>query len=258
MADTKQIGRLLRDQQLTATPEDAHAAQIEGRLKDLHTCLPGTIARFDPETQTASVQPAIQRIFTERGAVNLPLCVDVPVQFPGGGDFFLTFPVKPGDECILWFSERAIDNWHVSGGAQPPAEYRLHDLSDGIAFVGLNSQPRRIPGFNATDTELRSRDGQTHITMKPDGTIRNVNAGGHTELTPAGQFIIKAPGGILLDGNTTFVGNLTGQAGNGGSGNATLPGTLTATTDVVGGGKSLKTHVHSGVQSGGGNSGPPA
>lgn len=32
---------------------------------------------------------------------------------------------------------------------------------------------------------------------------------------------------------------------------------VTATTDVVGGGKSLKSHTHSGVQTGGGNTGPP-
>ncbi len=249
MADGKQISRVQRDQQQAATTEEAHAAQIEGRLKDLHTCLPGIIASFDPATQTASVQPAIKRIFTERGAVNLPLCVDVPVAFPGGGDFFLTFPVKPGDECILLFSERAIDYWHVSGDTQPPAEYRMHDLSDGIAIVGLNSQPRKIPGFNAGDTELRSRDGQTHITMKPDGTIKNVNAGGSTELTPAGQFIIKAPGGIILDGNTTLKGDMTSQSGNGGSGACDFSGDVTAQ------GTSVHTHTHPGDS--GGTTGPP-
>lgn len=251
MADGKQIGKVQRDQQLTGTPEEAHAAQIDGRLKDLHTCLPGIIASFNSATQTASVQPAIKRIFTERGPVNLPLCVDVPVAFPGGGDFFLTFPVKPGDECILLFSERAIDNWHVSGGTQAPAEYRLHDLSDGLAIVGLNSQPKKIAAFNPTDTELRSRDGATHITMKPDGTIKNVNAGGSTELTPAGQFIIKAPGGIVLDGNTTLKGNMTSTAGNGGTGACTFAG------DVSAQGTSVHTHVHSGVQPGGGNTGQP-
>ncbi len=251
MADGNQLGNVQRDQQLTATPEEAHSAQIEGRLKDLHTMLPGIIVSFDPETQTASVQPAIKRIFIDKGAVNLPMCVDVPVAFPGGGDFFLTFPVKPGDECILLFSERAIDNWHVSGNTAPPAEYRLHDLSDGIAIVGLNSQPRKIAGFNATDTELRDRNGQTHITMKPDGTIKNVNAAGSTELTPAGQFIIKAPGGIVLDGNTTLMGNMTSQAGNGGTGDCDFAG------DVIAQGISVHTHVHSGVQPGSGNTGQP-
>ena len=250
MADGKQIGKVQRDQQLTATQEEAHAAQIEGRLKDLHTCLPGIIASFDPNTQTASVQPAIQRIFTEKGAVNLPLCVDVPVAFPGGGDFFLTFPVKPGDECILLFSERAIDLWHVYGGTRPPAEYRMHDLSDGLAIVGLNSQPRKIPGFNAEDTELRSRDGETHITMKPDGTIKNVNAAGSTELTPDGRFIIKAPGGIILDGNTTLKGNMTSQAGNGGTGACNFAG------DVVAQNVSLVHHTHN-ENDGGGPTDPP-
>jgi phage baseplate assembly protein gpV len=33
--------------------------------------------------------------------------------------------------------------------------------------------------------------------------------------------------------------------------------TVTATTDVVGGGKSLKSHIHTGVTSGSGTSGPP-
>lgn len=262
MADGKQIGKVQRDEQLTSTTEEAHAAQIEGRLKDLHTCLPGIIASFDPDTQTASVQPAIQRIFTEKGAVNLPLCVDVPVAFPGGGDFFLTFPVKIGDECILMFSERAIDNWHVSGGTQAPAEYRLHDLSDGIAIVGLNSQPNKISNFNATDTELRNRARNVRVTMKPDGTVETVNSAGSHILSAAGAMTINAPQGttinspqITLNGNVTYIGDMNGQAGNGGTGNASTPGTITAQTDVIGGGKSLKTHTHPGDS--GGTTGQP-
>lgn len=213
MADGKQISKVQRDQQLTATPEEAHAAQIEGRLKDLHTCLPGIIASFDPDTQMASVQPAIQRIFTEKGAVNLPLCVDVPVAFPGGGDFFLTFPVKAGDECILMFSERAIDNWHASGGTQTPAEYRLHDLSDGIAIVGLNSQPHKLAALQMTGAELRTRSRSTYIRLE-DGTIYikgNIVHEGNVQQT----------GNLNRTGTSTTTGKITGQGGmeiSGGSG----------------------------------------
>ena len=41
------------------------------------------------------------------------------------------------------------------------------------------------------------------------------------------------------------------------NGNVTVNGTLTATTDVVGGGKSLNSHTHGGVTPGGGNTGTP-
>lgn len=41
------------------------------------------------------------------------------------------------------------------------------------------------------------------------------------------------------------------------TGDVTVGGTLTAATDVMGGGKSLKTHTHGGVQPGVGNTGAP-
>lgn len=217
MADGKQYGKGQRDQQLTGTQEAAHAAQIESRLKDLHTCMPGIIASFNPDTQTASVQPAIKRIFTEKGAINLPLCVDVPIAFPGGGDFFLTFPVKEGDECILFFSERCIDFWHAYGGVQLPAEYRLHDLSDAFAQVGVNSQPNKLTALQMDGAELRTRSRSTYIRLT-EGTI-------------------YVKGNIVHDGDTTSTGTITGQ------------------TDVIAAGKSGKNHTHTDPQ--GGSVSPP-
>jgi hypothetical protein len=215
-----------RDAQLAGGVDDAHRVQIEGRLKNVHTMLPGIIISFDAEKQTAQVQPAIQRVFSAPGPdgnplgpVNLPPCVDVPVAFPGGGDFFLTFPVKPGDECILLFSERAIDYWYAYGGVQLPAEYRLHDLSDAVAVVGLNSQPRKLADVQTTGAELRTRDRGTYLRLE------------------AGTLFIK--GNVQLEGNL----NVTGQ--------------VTASVDVIGGGKSLKSHTHGGVQPGGGHTGVP-
>ncbi|PZO17625.1 MAG: phage baseplate assembly protein V [Burkholderiales bacterium] len=41
------------------------------------------------------------------------------------------------------------------------------------------------------------------------------------------------------------------------TGNLQVAGTITGTVDVVGGGKSLKTHTHSGVQAGASNTGQP-
>lgn len=281
MADGKTTNQIQRDAQQAASPETAAAAQIEGRLKDLHTCMPGIIASFDPDKQTASVQPAIQRIFTEKGAVNLPLCVDVPVCFPGGGDFQLTFPVKAGDECILMFSERAIDLWYSQGGTTQPSEYRLHDLSDGMAVVGINNQQKKLTDFNNTDVELRDRDRTVRVTMKHDGTIENVNETGSTILSAAGKFTINAPGGFevnapnslinstqtTMTGRTTSQGLLTYAAGmtgtSGGGAGTTINGPIdhigvyTNTGAVVSNGITVHTHTHTGIQPGPSNTGGP-
>lgn len=128
--------------EITATPESATNDQIKAALLDVHTSLPGIIIEFDPAARTATVQPAIQRVFVahdgEQKPMNLPPCVDVPVYFPSGGGFELTFPVAKGDHCLLIFSERCIDNWFSSGSVEPPDDYRQHDLSDAFAFVGFS------------------------------------------------------------------------------------------------------------------------
>lgn len=66
---------------------------------------------------------------------------------------------------------------------------------------------------------------------------------------------------IALDGAGNIVSQATQWTHTGPvhfTDNVQVDKTLTATTDVIGGGKSLKTHVHGGVSSGGSNTGPPA
>lgn len=180
--DTKQQAAQ-RDEQQDASLESAIRTHVKAALMDTHTCLPGIIRSFDHETQTATVQPAIQQIFVERGAVTLPLCVDVPVQFPSGGNFVLTFPVAPGDECLLVFSERAIDFWWDRGGVQLPAEYRLHDLSDAFAIMGVRSKPEaaRIASVSTSAAELRTKNGTTVLRIDGD----SVYVGGAAGAEPA-------------------------------------------------------------------------
>jgi Phage protein Gp138 N-terminal domain len=177
--DYTQVPDAQTQAELSGDRDIAIMEYIETRLRDLHTCLPGQIVSFNPATQTAVVQPSIKRVFVVnnpgQGAtvsqVNLPLCVDVPVQFPGGNGYALTFPVVAGDECWLMFSERAIDFWFQNGGQQLPSEYRLHDLSDAVATVGLRSQPNVVADFSTSACELRSRDGSIKISLSSSGII---------------------------------------------------------------------------------------
>lgn len=226
--DFSQVPVQQQNAEFSGDQDNAIIEYIETRLRDLHTSIPGVIVSFNAAKQTAVVQPALKTIFVIKdpgqnavvSPLNLPVCVDVPVEFPGGGGFFLTFPVAAGDECTLKFSERAIDFWYQNGGQQLPSEYRLHDLSDAIATVGINSQPNVLADFSTSACQLRTRDGVTLIQIV-DGAVT-----------------IKAA-------TVTVQGNLV------------VTGSIAATNDVTGESIDLHSHVHSGVQSGSSDTGPP-
>ena len=191
--------------------EASYRDLITAARMDLHTAMPGIIQSFDATRMTCTIQPAIRgAIITPNGraeAADLPLLVDCPVVFPGGGGYILTYPLKAGDEALIIIAERCIDAWWQSGGVQAAAEYRLQDLSDGFVIPGPRSQPHVVTGgVGMTGAELRTDNGTTVLRLK--GTAVEV----------------LAPGGVTLDTPT-----------------------LTLTGDMVCGGFSYLGHTHTGV-----------
>ncbi len=170
------------DVQFAETETDVASMAAKSLIKDLHTSMPGIIKAFDAAKQTASVQPAIKRVFVGLGAQPLPLCTDVPVVFPAGGDLVMTFPVRPGDECLLHFGERAIDWWFDQGGVQEASEIaQAHSMSvariDGFAVVGISSKPRFLsPAVTDGAAEIRTRDGALVLRVAPNKISLGVNA----------------------------------------------------------------------------------
>jgi microcystin-dependent protein len=155
--------------------EEALRVAFDGERANLWTALPGIIQSFDPVTQTCTVQPSIKALLTSpagiRSWVLLPLLVDCPVYFPKGGGFSLTFPVSLGDEALVVFSSRSIDAWWSSGNVDIQSPLRMHDLSDGMVFVGFSSKPKVLSGIRTNAVQLRTDDGLTFVEMLLDGNI---------------------------------------------------------------------------------------
>lgn len=191
--DAKLQDQMDRDQAAVAQQEAFVDAALEAQRLDMHTAIPGTVVSFDASTQTCKAQPGIKRVFRELGPVDLPQLVDVPVQFPRGGDYVLTFPVANGDECLLVFSERCIDSWYQSGGSQVPTEYRTHDLSDACAVMGISSKPHVVSGFSTSAVELRRLDGAAKVSIEGQDILATSNTG---------KVLLNAPPGAnqLLNG----------------------------------------------------------
>jgi len=231
-------------------------------LKEVHTTLPGEIVSFNPSTQTAEVQASIKRIYVKEQAdgseietaINIPILINVPVMFPRGGGWCITFPVKAGDECIIFFSERAIDVWRKNGGVQSPKDWRMHDYSDAICQVGLSSAPNTIADFNQDDFQIRSESGNVKITLTnaEDITIETPN----TVTVGAENLVFNATGSVVFNTpEATFNGNTTANSADI-IGSIDIGGTSTA-SDHDSDGVSGKSHMHGGVQTGGGVTGGP-
>jgi hypothetical protein len=104
-------------------------------LSNLHTA---TIAKVTGvQAKTISVQPVINRVVAGR-SIELPEFTMVPPVFMQGGGSYTAHPIAVGDYCLLILTERCFDKWYDGADFQSPAEFRMHDYSDGLAIVGVN------------------------------------------------------------------------------------------------------------------------
>lgn len=152
------------------------------------THYPGKIIEFNPATQLAKVKVMREQytntLYTLYEEYEFPILQDVPVQFPQGGDYYLTFPVTAGDNCLLDFCDKGISHWLYDGAEKigtyssgvPKAEYfRTYNINDAVAMVGYNPVPQAIPSFNATSPELRNKDRSQRITLLASGKVEVIS-----------------------------------------------------------------------------------
>ena len=155
--------------QSSADELEASHTSHDARQAQIHTAMPGVIVSYNAATMTAVVQPALQGVRTMMDGTRQPVTIspiaDVPVQFPGGGGHIFTFPVAPGDECLIIFSERSIDNWHQHGGTQQPSDWRMHDINDAFVLVGTRAQPAVPAGVDPNTVQMRSDDKKTIVQI---------------------------------------------------------------------------------------------
>lgn len=191
---------------------------------DFRTALPCVVKSFDAVNQRVTVQPAIlDKMNVTKNGVSvatdkqLPLLLDVPISLPRSGGLTLTLPIQPGDECLVIFADMNIASWKTNGGENNSQESkRRHDLSDGVA-VFTWSAPRKLTNYSTTAAELRTEDGTAVVSVG------------------ASQITINAPK-VVVSGAAEV--------------DITSPGVVKIQS------RDFLLHTHSGVQPGGGVSGP--
>jgi len=149
-----------------------------------------------------------------------------------------TCRVRVGDLVtgdVPWLAMRS----GKSASWSPPSigEQGLLICAEGDTEAGIF-----LPGLFSNAAPAPSTSASLHLFRFEDGAELSYDHEAHAlrVILPAGATAaIEAPGGVTIRGDVQ------------------IEGKLTASDDVIGGGKSLKSHRHLGVTAGGGISGAP-
>ncbi len=144
--------------------------------RDMWTALPGQVTRYDADKQMADVKPLVQDLVsTEDGdefVEPIPVISNVPVRFPRAGGFYITMPVEKGDYCLLVFCSRSIDKYlEGTGNDTDPGDFRTHDLADAVAFMGVGPFSSALREDGIGNNLVLGKEGGVSVHIKGDGTI---------------------------------------------------------------------------------------
>ena len=115
----------------------------------------GQIQSFDGTKKTAQIALLFRRVLPSGTITDYPVLVDCPVVTLQGGGGSIQFPIVAGDQCLVFFADRNIDAWFKTGTANAPFNARAHDLSDGIALVGINSLVSSLDNYVAATSRWK-------------------------------------------------------------------------------------------------------
>lgn len=143
-------------------------------MSELRVSLPGTISGVGTDG-TVDVTVGVMQNVAQQGSASgmdflYPKLLACPVFTVQGGGVGAVMPIEIGDECLVVFSDRCINNWLLTGQATPLPDLRMHDINDGYVLVGLNS------GGNVLETPLDDFEGGICETANLNGAAVVVNS----------------------------------------------------------------------------------
>ena len=201
--------------------------------------LPAKVISYNRQTNRATVQPLISIISTSAQRVGRAPIAAVPVLALGGGNFFMNFPLGPGDLGWIEASDRDISLFLQSAQQASPNDGRLHSFEHG-RFVP-DAFDRYTFALDAGALVISSFDGSTRIVMS-EGKINLIAADVQINST---TLELNAATSVTVNTDAYNV-NATGSGTN-------ITGAVDLPTNTTIAGRSFMGHFHTDPQ--GGNTG---
>ncbi len=259
-------------------------ALIESVIGRMFFIRPGIIKKWNAEKNLVDAQIGIKiKSSNIDGSVkyeDLPVIPNVPVATfysPAAGLGF-TSPIRVGDPCTLLFSDRMINIFMKDGKICVPEENgqnnqttnpRQHEIEDALCFPGIILQNSCFKDWNNDAVEIRDIERKVYTSVSKEG-IESTDGEAKATITE-GAITCNGPQGVTnTDGNATIEikdGLIRIDAPNGISidspnfkieegGDGDVSGTFNGQNLTTDSGFNANSHRHSGVETGGGNTGP--
>ena len=178
-------------------------------FETMNCCKIGKVIAVDTTQQTVDCEIMTKDTVPQKGGekiVSYPELDNIPFVVIGGGNSYISFPVSVGDEALIIFNDFDYTRWQETGEAQPALFRRHHDLSDGIAIIGLRNMNRLVQNYSQFVKLLyKDEEGETSIELKTnsiDLTADTVNASKDVAIV----------GNTTIGGTADVTGNITGSA----------------------------------------------
>jgi phage baseplate assembly protein gpV len=169
---------------------------------------------------TVDVQPMVAQVDGAGNAVDHGIIHGLPVWRLQGGNSAVVVVPTVGDIGLAVFASTDISNVKRAKEPTTPGSFRRFDWSDGIYLGGLlNAPAEQFVRMDSSGITITAADGQP-VTINADSVVVNADT-------------------VSMSGDLTVTGSISSGAGS------------------SFGGKAFDTHKHSGVQTGGGNTGNP-
>ena len=129
----------MSDQQIYPPDLDDVLSGLKNEIfADLNCVQIGRIQKVN-SNQTVEILLQMKRRIPDNKIADYPLLVDCPYFVLQGGGAYIDMPIKKGDICLVLFNDRNIDTWWSTENVAESPDRRKHNLSDGFALIGVNS-----------------------------------------------------------------------------------------------------------------------
>lgn len=176
------------------TPTMAELLEISVKkgLIHAHMSMPAEVTTVYLDKNMVDVKPKtkipIRNQEGEIDGISIAIIRSVPIQYPGGGGFRLTFPVAVGDPCWLIFGDYSLDTWKSAGVEGKVEDIRYHHLTDAVAIFGI--RPFDFAVTSPADGMTMGKEGGPQVKA----TATAIELGGNTDAAVKGNVYRTAEG----------------------------------------------------------------